>query len=95
MMNQTPTFGTISNKTLIKRGKQVILMRKMDGFGVSLSSLKFHSFDQVEIHYLDKMYHATVDDFATKGIMYERPPFEKQVILPRRYWRVTQNTSKT
>ena len=34
-------------------------------------------------------------DFATKGIMYERPPFEKQVILPRRYWRVTSDTSQT
>lgn len=89
------SYGTIVGKSLIKRGKQVVLMRKMDGFGVSLSALKSQNFDRVEVHYLEKIYHATVDDFATKGIMYERPPYEKQVILPRRYWRVTQNTSQT
>lgn len=87
--------GSISGKTLVKRGKQVILMRKMDGFGVSLEFLKSKSFDAVEVHYDDKIYHANVDDFATKGILYERPPYEKQVILPRRYWRVTQNSSQT
>lgn len=94
-MTMTKTPGSIVGKTLVKRGKQVVLMRKMDGFGVSLTALKSGSFTMVECHYLEKIYHATVDDFATKGIMYERPPYEKQVILPRRYWRVTQNTSQT
>jgi len=84
-------FGMISNRTLVKKGKQVVLMYRMDGFGVGLNLLKSGAFDQVKIHYQGKVYKADVEAYRLKGIPYQKDGYEEQIILPRRYFTVTEN----
>lgn len=82
----TGSFGKITNRTLVKKGKQVVLMYRMDGFGVGLDVLKSGAFDEVKIHYQGKVYNADVETYRLYGIPYQREGFEKQIILPRRYF---------
>lgn len=88
-------FGTITNRTLVKKGKQVVLMYRMDGFGVGLELLKSGAFDEVKIHYQGKVYKADVETYRIKGIPYQKDGFEKQVILPRRYFDVTDDINQS
>lgn len=103
------SIGTLCGRKLIKTGKQVVLMRLMDGFGmpkyvidsitadaqVALSQWSsklrrniavLHNFDTIEIHYENTIYQVSVQTFQAKGIVYERPPYEAQYILPRKYF---------
>lgn len=43
-------------------------------------------FDTIEIHYEGTAYQASVQTFQEKGTVYEKPPYEAQYILPRRYF---------
>lgn len=69
-------FGTILNRTLIKKGKQVVLMYRMDGFGVGLNLLKSGAFDEVKIHYQGKVYRADVEKYRLQGIPYQKEGYE-------------------
>lgn len=85
----------------MKSGKQVVLMRSMDGFGMPKEIIDNASVPRtdnpypgngdlplslIEIHYEDKVYQAPVQLFREKGVRYERPPYEAQYILPRKYF---------
>lgn len=90
-MNFHNGMGEIKNRTLSKKGKQVVLMYRMDGFGIALDLLKSGAFDKIEIHYQGKVYSTDVETYRIKGIPYQKEGFEQQIILPRRYFTQRDN----
>lgn len=92
--------GIQEGRKLIKSGKQVVLFRMMDGFGMprqlveeSLSRKAedddpSEPIESVEIHYLGKIYRAPLAEFLRNGKHYYRPPYEPQYILPRRFFSI-------
>lgn len=70
--------------TLVKRGKQVVLFRLHDGFGVGLDVL--NQVNAVEVHYHGETYTATRADFRKHGIIADYQGYETQFILPRKFW---------
>lgn len=75
---------------LTKRGKQVVLFRNYDGFGLPLSVLK--TIKSLEIHYDGEVYTATPEDFYEHGIENDFKDTrtyhtEKQLVLPRRFFK--------
>lgn len=61
-------------------------MYRMDGFGIGLELLKSGAFDKVSVHYQGRVYEADVETYRIEGIPYQKDGFEKQIILPRRYF---------
>ena len=88
-------WGTITNKTLVKKGKQVVLFYRDDAFGVSLEALKSGSFDRVKLHYQGKVYSADVETFRLEGTPYQRDGFEKQILLERKRFTVTEDINQS
>lgn len=80
--------GELEGTTLIKRGKQVVRMHTMDGYGVSQSLVLDPRIEKIELHSDDKIYVAPVGMLIEKGIPYHRQPYEPQFILPTGYWSV-------
>lgn len=80
--------GEIQGTTLLKRGKQVILFRNFDGFGIAEKILKDYPIEKIVIVYNNISYETTSERFLEKGIKYHKPPFEPQIILPRSYFQV-------
>ena len=76
-------IGDLHGKTLIKRGRQVILFRVFDGFGISKDVLDL--VNKIVCHYEGKVYTADVEDFWEKGIEYDFAG-DKQLVLPRKFW---------
>lgn len=68
---------------LIKSGKQVMLFRIYDGFGMSVEVLE--QVDRVTVHHNGISYTATTDEFWTHGIDHDFYG-DKQKILPRKFW---------
>jgi hypothetical protein len=81
-------IGTVHKGTLIKSGKAVVLFRNYGGFGVPEEVLKNAFIHKVQVHYEGRTYEAHTDTFERKGIKYHQPPYEPQVILPRKYWSI-------
>lgn len=81
-----PAHGTITaDGKLIKRGKEVVLFKIYDGFGIPVRVLD--RIKTVEVHYKDETYIARVELFRVYGIKHTFGD-EKQLILPRKYWLV-------
>lgn len=89
MMEKGP-IGFIRDRVLVKKGKQVVLMVAMDGFGVPEKLLRSGELDGVEINYKGKDYGVDLDTFLSYGIPYKHAMYEAQLILPRRYWKVRE-----
>ena len=80
--------------TLTKRGKQVQLMRNMDGFGLSIDILEHPEIERVKIHFDGKIYMTDLETFDKKGIYYNHKDFEPQKILPRKYFSISDPNQK-
>lgn len=76
-------IGELRGKHLIKTGKQVVLFRNYDGFGLSKDVLDL--IEDVTVHYQGKIYKARTEDFWSKGIRHSFMG-DEQLILPRKYW---------
>lgn len=104
-------IGTLENGKLIKSGKQAVLFRAMDGFGLpqdlvskdaAATSTKAArqgrenpTIQEIEIRHHDRVYAARISDFLDHGIPYHRPPYEAQYILSRRYFTVRDTKQLT
>jgi hypothetical protein len=74
---------------LVKTGKQVVLFKIYDGFGLPIEVLS--SIKSVEIHYKGVIYTATPSMFYEHGIA-NRYQDESQLILPRKYFGTNNQT---
>ena len=77
--------GRIVGSTYIKSGRQVVLMKIFDGFGVSRHMLTNPRIKNIRIHYNGLVYKASSATYLLKGIPYtdKSGRYEPQVILPR------------
>jgi len=80
--------GDLDGSTLIKRGKQVVKMYEMDGYGIPQHLALNPRIKKIELHTDDKILTARVGAFIENGIPYHRPPYEPQFILPVNYFAV-------
>lgn len=86
--------GELKDGDLIKRGKQVVLFRRYDGFGFSRKIIDTPEIKQIRVEYQDKTYTTTPMMFVTRGIPYSNGD-DKQLILPRKWWAVKDDDQQT
>ena len=75
--------GQLIGSTLVKKGRQVVLFEKLDGFGIPQHLILNPRIKNIRIHYKDEIYKATTGRFMDKGIPYHKEGYEPQFILPR------------
>lgn len=101
-------IGILKDGKLIKSGRQAVLFKAMDGFGlpqdlvshnlnksVQLKEPGGEKINQIEIRHSGKIYQASTSDFLEHGIKYHRPPYEAQYILQRRFFTVRDTNQLT
>jgi hypothetical protein len=79
-------IGTLEGDTLVKKGKQVMLMRIFDGFGIPVTVFDDERVRYIEVHYKNKVYRVFTGEYRRHGIPFHREPYEAQLVLPRRYF---------
>ena len=83
------TIGQVEDGWLVKSGKQAVLFRNLNGFGVAKDAFRFFT-KGVEIHYEGKIYRATLEDFK-QARTYDHLGYEPQKVLPMKYWTIKTN----
>ena len=83
--------GDLIGSTLTKRGRQVVLFRAMDGFGLAKHLITNPRVKHIRLEYKGRLYKTTADQWLRHGIPFWRPPYEPQLILPRRYFDIIDN----
>ena len=82
--------GELKDGVLIKKGKQVVLFRNYDGFGLSKRILKNTGIKKISLEYSGTIYQTTPQVFIDHGITYTNR-YDEQIVLPRKYWASTPN----
>jgi hypothetical protein len=70
---------------LVKTGKQIMLFRIYDGWGVSTEVLKRYRPTHIQLYMEGEAYQASIDKFRQNGIRYNDSG-DEQIILPRKHW---------
>lgn len=81
-------IGDLDGTTLTKKGRQVVKMHVMDGFGLPKALVNHARVTKVRLHYKGRIYQTTTEMYRRRGIPYHRPPYEAQVVLPVEYFQV-------
>ena len=79
------TIGELEDGVLTKKGRQVMMFYKHNGFGMSDSVFNQHPVEVVRVHYRGDVYEAGRDDFLTRGIAHNYQG-DAQHILPLPFW---------
>lgn len=77
--------GELKDGVLIKKGKQVVLFRNYDGFGLSTKILENTGIKKISLEYKGVLYQTTPQAFKELGITYKNK-YDEQKILQRKYW---------
>lgn len=80
--------GNLIGSTLVKRGRQVVRMYSMDGYGVSQHLCLHPRIKHIRLEVDGRVYKASTGRFIEKGIPYHKQGYEPQWILPRHMFEV-------
>lgn len=81
-------IGDIESRVLVKKGKQVVLFKKYNGFAFSIATLGL--FDTVYIHYGGNVYRATRMQIEHNGIPHSYG-YDTQLVLPLSYFEIVSD----
>jgi len=80
------TVGRIVGNKFVKTGRQAVLFKRHNGFGVAREILDSYDFDWLEVHYDGIVYTVDKPTFMRHGKGINIDGYEPQVVLPKRYW---------
>lgn len=81
--------GELKDGVLVKKGRQVVLFRRYDGFGFTQKIVDTPGIQKILVNYNGVEYITSPAVLSAHGIRYDNHG-EEQIVLPRKWWG-TQN----